>query len=453
MPIRISATNDTAAASESAVSNLKRVERETIMSNERIASAAAKSAAKGASGGLLSALKEDFGRGSTLGQTAKLFAGGGAIMGLKFAANEIAHIAEGAEHVVTALQDGGREGGKMANEFARTIPILGGIVGAGASLREIFTAENYLASKMTQFANETNKAIEFRKHLLDQELTAHKKIADFIEETRAHTRIANIRDAQEADRASIEMEHTKRRRQLFEDTEASVKDRRTSADARLSDINTKINNLRASLPAEHDAIDRNLTNPITSRRDEADRLLKMAEIESLESEARSLRHAKESYDRRDRADLRSAVAADREAEAADRKKLAAETEKKSADRQVELRRQLMDMAEKDASERLQNQINTRLRLHDDDMRFADAMAEARNETDINSIFRKDRKRITPSSGLSTSQDAGALTGIREASQSRAQRSEVEKNQDEQTAILKDIAKLLADTRIDPPAKF
>ncbi len=110
----------------------------------------------GKSDSLMSKLKESFGRGSTFGQFAKLFAGGGAIIGLSIATRELEKMtAEGAK-LADEFREGKISGGEMATGLAESIPVLGNIVKAGADIVEMFTGD---ALALRQ-ANEEAKKLE-----------------------------------------------------------------------------------------------------------------------------------------------------------------------------------------------------------------------------------------------------------------------------------------------------
>jgi hypothetical protein len=173
MPIRISATNETAQAAAATRSDLRSIAKEANQ-----ASRALEQTAKDQKG-FLDSLKESFGRGSTLGQMAKLFAGGGAIMGLKFATAEIAHMAEAGEHLATALRKGDGNAGELAQEFAKSIPIVGNLVAAGASINEMITGDKLAMSELNA---ESEKQIKISKDMATGYQRSKESLADMVEQ-------------------------------------------------------------------------------------------------------------------------------------------------------------------------------------------------------------------------------------------------------------------------------
>lgn len=92
--------------------------------------------------GVLSQLKEGFGRGSTLTQTLKVLHGGGAIMGLKLAVSSIKELAEGVRDLTNQYREGAISGGEFAEKIWESLPILGNLRKAGLAIRETFLGKD-----------------------------------------------------------------------------------------------------------------------------------------------------------------------------------------------------------------------------------------------------------------------------------------------------------------------
>jgi hypothetical protein len=172
--IRIAANDETANAAQSAIRNVR-----SVATGVREADTAAKG------GGLksfLGDLKGDFGRNSTVFQLAKLAGGGGAIIGLKFATAEIAHMAEAAKGVADAFRSSGDGAGDAVEKLLGALPILGNLYQAGRSIREIFSAEQADATRITKEAQETNTYLDAQRNILNSSKETQKKILEIIRE-------------------------------------------------------------------------------------------------------------------------------------------------------------------------------------------------------------------------------------------------------------------------------
>src|SRR6185312_11483437 len=77
--------------------------------------------------GFLKSLKGDFGKGSALGQSLKLLAGGGAIAGLSLATAKFEEFTAKILELATATDRGSESFGEQFGELFRTLPIVGNL--------------------------------------------------------------------------------------------------------------------------------------------------------------------------------------------------------------------------------------------------------------------------------------------------------------------------------------
>jgi hypothetical protein len=134
--------------------------------------------------GLLKDLKGDFGKTSTLGQITKLAAGGGVIMGLSMVTSEVQGMAQQAEKFATAIRSGDDGAGDMGRQLASSIPVLGHIVSAGFSIREIITGEKAEIQKITADTTKMAAAIDVTRDAWKRSVAEARNVG----ETIAHLR-------------------------------------------------------------------------------------------------------------------------------------------------------------------------------------------------------------------------------------------------------------------------
>lgn len=106
--------------------------------------------------GILERLNKSFGRGSGVMEWAHLFDGGGPIRGLSLATKEFEEMTKRSLEFKKELDDGAISSFQFANELAKSIPILGEIIGAGENLNELFTGDN----AAIQRAKDLSKALD-----------------------------------------------------------------------------------------------------------------------------------------------------------------------------------------------------------------------------------------------------------------------------------------------------
>lgn len=97
--------------------------------------------------GFFADLKKDFGKGSMLGQSLKLLAGGGAIAGVGLAARELANLGATIEEMSIQMRSGQKSFREFTEEGIRSIPILGNVTKFFDGLREAITGEKYAIDK------------------------------------------------------------------------------------------------------------------------------------------------------------------------------------------------------------------------------------------------------------------------------------------------------------------
>jgi len=83
--------------------------------------------------------KADFGKGSALGQSMKLLAGGGAVAGITMAINEAKKAADAIGEVTAAYRAGKIGAGEMTEKIIASIPVIGQAWQLGKSIKEAFT--------------------------------------------------------------------------------------------------------------------------------------------------------------------------------------------------------------------------------------------------------------------------------------------------------------------------
>jgi hypothetical protein len=101
----------------------------------------------GKSKGFFKDLKSQFGKSSTLGQSLKLIAGGGAIGALSMLGKELANATDEIVKMSQAFRKGEIESGMFFEKVAAGVPVLGGFWQFGRNIRESFTHEREEADK------------------------------------------------------------------------------------------------------------------------------------------------------------------------------------------------------------------------------------------------------------------------------------------------------------------
>lgn len=106
--------------------------------------------------GLIGDLKSSLGKGSTLGQSMKILAGGGAVAGFAMIGRELEALTGKAIEFRDAMREGKMEAGDVVEELAKSLPIYGGVIAAGRNIRELITGEQAAITAIEQSATAAN---------------------------------------------------------------------------------------------------------------------------------------------------------------------------------------------------------------------------------------------------------------------------------------------------------
>lgn len=124
--------------------------------------------------GPLSGLKDAFGRGSTFGGLAKVAAGGGAILGLQLAAQEVEKISGKIVEMNDKMRDGTASAGDMVFELGRSIPIVGELAKAYDNIEELFTHRLAHEREITEEAQRQTESIKEHARIRQAERAEHE---------------------------------------------------------------------------------------------------------------------------------------------------------------------------------------------------------------------------------------------------------------------------------------
>lgn len=149
------------AANEQAGRSLEKF----VAQNNRASNQIAAASRGGHGGGAYGALNEMLGRQSSFGHMMKLLHGGGALIGLKMAASEVAHMAEAAEKYQEALAKGPAAVEAAKRQMAESIPIIGDLVKAIGSVQSAFNGEARIRAEIEQQNAQLKETIELRKRI------------------------------------------------------------------------------------------------------------------------------------------------------------------------------------------------------------------------------------------------------------------------------------------------
>lgn len=124
-------------------------------------------------------LKSEVGRSSAAHELIEIFRGAGPAIAIGLAAHETKELAEGFEKAVDEFREGKITTGEMADQLARSIPILGDIYSAGRAIREIFTGEEAAIAAINEQAERLDK-------LLDSNRDKARELAAYFRQTAEH---------------------------------------------------------------------------------------------------------------------------------------------------------------------------------------------------------------------------------------------------------------------------
>jgi len=113
----------------------------------------------------LSDLKKTAGEGGQLGEFAKMARGAGAVAGIALAARTLTDLTGKAVSFRDAMREGSMSAGDVADQLARSIPVLGSIYAAGRNLRELITGQQAEINKMLASAAAQDGNIANRRSL------------------------------------------------------------------------------------------------------------------------------------------------------------------------------------------------------------------------------------------------------------------------------------------------
>ena len=136
--------------------------------------------------------KKTFGRRGLFGELTQIAVGGGAIAGVTFAVRQVDMLAAGAAKLADELRRGVRPVSEIADEFARTIPILGSIYSAGQSIREVFTGERVEIERILESAKTLDLVSASWARGMKAVADSHGDAADFMEKMNQQRKLMGL---------------------------------------------------------------------------------------------------------------------------------------------------------------------------------------------------------------------------------------------------------------------
>ncbi len=130
-----------------AIAALKNVTREAQSFKQTMGSTLGEAGTVGAKG-FIQGINSELGKKSLMGQSLKMAMGGGAVMGLSMAGNELSSLTKNMVEMKDAFKEGKISGGEFAEKIASSIPVLGKFWEAGRNIREILTGEEAAMRKL-----------------------------------------------------------------------------------------------------------------------------------------------------------------------------------------------------------------------------------------------------------------------------------------------------------------
>ena len=148
---------------------------------------------------------DSLGRSSALGRTLRALRGGGELYAFAQVAEGLNKVTGKAVELRDEFDKGNVSAGQMADQFSRSIPILGQIYSAGRNIRELFDGEAAAAARITEQANALNLATEARIGLVnstrDIEVSASQSHASSVREAEIIGKTGPVREIAERDKA------------------------------------------------------------------------------------------------------------------------------------------------------------------------------------------------------------------------------------------------------------
>lgn len=111
----------------------------------------------------LTGLKKSLGEDSAFGLGVKTLAGAGAIAGVGLLARGLADVTGKAAQLKAEFEAGKKSAGEVADELARSVPVLGQIYTAGRNIRELATGEQAAAAMIRAEAEAMNQLVDARR--------------------------------------------------------------------------------------------------------------------------------------------------------------------------------------------------------------------------------------------------------------------------------------------------
>lgn len=133
---------------------------------------------------MFKSLGSQFGKGSLLGDVGKALSGRGAFGGITMLLNETDNALKKAVELQTQYKLGAISAGEMADELAKSIPILGHIYSAGRSIHELISGEEAETAAIEASTKALEKKIQFQKDYAEgmKNLTRQNEdIKDFLD--------------------------------------------------------------------------------------------------------------------------------------------------------------------------------------------------------------------------------------------------------------------------------
>ncbi len=171
-------------------------------------------------------LKAEFGKSSTLGQSLKLIAGGGAVGSLTMAGSKLKDFTGNLLEMQKALKAGTVTMGEFAEKTAESIPVLGQFWQAGRNIREMITGEQaelekglLVIQRRTTAWNNSTKAIQDAERAMR---ATSQTWADLREKLGQQTELVGLKEPIRGLR-ELDMEATKAKDEVKQKIDAATK--------------------------------------------------------------------------------------------------------------------------------------------------------------------------------------------------------------------------------------
>lgn len=122
-------------------------------------------------------IKDQLGKRSAFGESMELLRGGGVIMGLNIAADAFKSVGDSTAKFVDEMRKGDLSGSEMAEEFVRTVPIVGKIYEGLEGWAEAITGTKYEMAAATEQLKKFDETLEFQKQTKREIIQMNKEEA------------------------------------------------------------------------------------------------------------------------------------------------------------------------------------------------------------------------------------------------------------------------------------